>query len=184
MVFAANGAVVIGGHVLGSRFHAPQRRPEAATFGAWFKDAGCDVHEPESGSREVLRGLCPDAITATREDALVFGLNSVSDGRNVVVSPRATGLIAQLSDRGYVPVPIDLSELHKAGGGAKCCTQVRTNHHNRAVHHREPAPGPGYSEPLTYAMGTTVSSVANSLTGVSSLCNSRNPPIPQPWPRP
>ena len=25
--------------------------------------------------------------------------------------------------RGYVPVPVDLSEFRKAGGGIKCCTQ-------------------------------------------------------------
>ncbi|KIZ19228.1 amidinotransferase [Streptomyces natalensis ATCC 27448] len=76
-----------------------------------------------SGSREVLRQLFPDALLATRDDALAFGLNSVSDGRHVFISPTATGLIAQLTDRGYLPVPVDLSEFHKAGGGIKCCTQ-------------------------------------------------------------
>ncbi|MEW1717977.1 dimethylargininase [Streptomyces sp. NPDC093109] len=79
------------------------------------------------GSREVLARLFPDAVTATRDDALAFGLNSVSDGRHVFISPRATGLIDRLTRRGYVPVPVDLSEFHKAGGGIKCCTQeVRT----------------------------------------------------------
>ena len=196
MVFAANGAVVVGGRVLGARFHAAQRQPEAAAFAAWFKAAGFDVHEPESvcegegdlvpvgrqvlagtgfrttpmahqeaqeflgvptislrlvdpyfyhldtalfalddenvayypeafspGSREVLRQLYPDAVIAGRDDAQVFGLNSVSDGRHVVIDPRAAGLIEQLADRGYTPVPVDLSEMHKAGGSAKCCTQ-------------------------------------------------------------
>lgn len=75
------------------------------------------------GSRGVLSRLYPDAVTATREDAMAFGLNSVSDGRHVFVSPGATALTAQLADRGYVPVPVDLSEFHKAGGGIKCCTQ-------------------------------------------------------------
>ncbi|MBC2864385.1 dimethylargininase [Streptomyces mexicanus] len=75
------------------------------------------------GSREVLARLYPDAVIATREDAMAFGLNSVSDGRHVFVSPGATALIDQLADRGYVPVPVDLSEFHKAGGGIKCCTQ-------------------------------------------------------------
>ncbi|MBL3664662.1 amidinotransferase [Streptomyces sp. M2CJ-2] len=75
------------------------------------------------GSREVLARLYPDAVTATREDAMAFGLNSVSDGRHVFISPEATGLAARLTDRGYVPVPVDLSEFHKAGGGIKCCTQ-------------------------------------------------------------
>ncbi|MFE7312744.1 dimethylargininase [Streptomyces sp. NPDC057555] len=75
------------------------------------------------GSREVLRRLFPDAVLATRDDALAFGLNSVSDGRHVFIAPQATGLIDQLTARGYVPVPVDLSEFHKAGGGIKCCTQ-------------------------------------------------------------
>jgi N-dimethylarginine dimethylaminohydrolase len=196
MVFAANSALVLGGRAFGSRFHAPQRRPEQMAYGTWFKAAGFDVHQPESvcegegdlvpsgrlilagtgfrttraahqevqeffgaptislllvdpyfyhldtalftlddeniayypeafspGSREVLERLYPEAIVATRDDALAFGLNSVSDGRHVFVAPRATGLIEQLTDRGYVPVPVDLSELHKAGGGIKCCTQ-------------------------------------------------------------
>ncbi|WP_328773157.1 dimethylargininase [Streptomyces sp. NBC_00286] len=75
------------------------------------------------GSREVLQRLFPNAVIATREDAMAFGLNSVSDGRHVFISPRAEALADQLTRRGYVPVPVDLSELHKAGGGIKCCTQ-------------------------------------------------------------
>ncbi|GGL87384.1 amidinotransferase [Streptomyces fumigatiscleroticus] len=75
------------------------------------------------GSREVLARLFPDAVLAGREDALAFGLNSVSDGRHVFISPGARALAGQLADRGYVPVPVDLSEFHKAGGGIKCCTQ-------------------------------------------------------------
>ncbi|HET9383022.1 MAG TPA: arginine deiminase-related protein [Streptomyces sp.] len=202
MVFAANAAVVVGGRVLGSLFHAPERRPESVPYEAWFKAAGYDVYHPESvcegegdfvpagrwilagtgfrttreahreaqeffgtpvvsltlvdpyfyhldtalfvleeggdgsdgnvvyypeafspGSREVLERLYPDAVIATREDAMAFGLNSVSDGRHVFVSPGATDLIGRLTERGYVPVPVDLSEFQKAGGGIKCCTQ-------------------------------------------------------------
>jgi N-dimethylarginine dimethylaminohydrolase len=196
MVFAANGALVLGGRVLGARFHAAERQPEAAVHQAWFKAAGFDVREPESvcegegdlvpvgrfllagtgfrtsvaahqeaqeflgvpaitlrlvdplfyhldtalfalddeniayypgafspGSREVLRRLFPEAVVATRDDAMAFGLNSVSDGRHIVIAPQATDLIEQLAGRGYVPVPVDMSELHKAGGGVKCCTQ-------------------------------------------------------------
>ncbi|MFF1737471.1 dimethylargininase [Streptomyces sp. NPDC058247] len=208
MVFAANSALVVAGRVLGSHFHAEQRRPESAEYETWFKAAGYDVHRPESvcegegdlvpagryvlagsgfrttraahdeaqeffgvpviglrlvdpyfyhldtalfaldhpgdpddpddsdggtiayypeafsaGSREVLAQLFPSAVLATRDDAMAFGLNSVSDGRHVFVAPQATGLIDQLAHRGYVPVPVDLSEFHKAGGGIKCCTQ-------------------------------------------------------------
>ncbi|MFJ6729254.1 dimethylargininase [Streptomyces sp. NPDC091281] len=75
------------------------------------------------GSREVLARLFPDAVLASRDDAMVFGLNSVSDGRNVFIAPRAESLAANLADHGYVPVPVDLSEFQKAGGGIKCCTQ-------------------------------------------------------------
>jgi len=75
------------------------------------------------GSREVLARLFPDAVLATRQDALALGLNSVSDGRHVFLPPRATALADRLARRGYVPVPVDLSEFLKAGGGIKCCTQ-------------------------------------------------------------
>jgi N-dimethylarginine dimethylaminohydrolase len=74
------------------------------------------------GSQEVLRTLFPDAIIASEADACVLGLNAVSDGRNVIVAATAVGLIAQLADHGFVPVPVDLSELLKGGGGPKCCT--------------------------------------------------------------
>ncbi|MGW7276106.1 dimethylargininase [Streptomyces sp. NPDC054864] len=75
------------------------------------------------GSREVLRRLYPRAVIATENDALAFGLNSVSDGRHVFVAREAHGLVDQLAHRGYIPVPLDLSEFRKAGGGIKCCTQ-------------------------------------------------------------
>ncbi|WP_431957223.1 dimethylargininase [Nocardia lijiangensis] len=73
-------------------------------------------------SRTVLTGLFPDAIEATDADAAVLGLNGVSDGYHVFLSPLATDLAAALSARGYLPVPVDVSELLKAGGGIKCCT--------------------------------------------------------------
>lgn len=72
-------------------------------------------------SRQVLAQLFPDAVLATEEDALAFGLNLVSDGRNVVLSSEATALAARLRTAGYVPVPVELSELKKGGGSVKCC---------------------------------------------------------------
>ena len=74
------------------------------------------------GSREVLRRMFPDAVLASAQDAAVLGLNAVSDGSTVVLSAEATGLAEQLRQRGYRPVGVDLSELRKAGGSAKCCT--------------------------------------------------------------
>jgi N-dimethylarginine dimethylaminohydrolase len=75
-----------------------------------------------AGSQRVLRRLFPDAVIATAEDAACFGLNAVSDGRNVILPSEATGLATELVARGYDPVFVDISELRKAGGGPKCCT--------------------------------------------------------------
>jgi N-dimethylarginine dimethylaminohydrolase len=74
------------------------------------------------GSRRVLERLFPDAIRVAEADAHVLGLNAVSDGRHVVLPGAATGLAAQLRERGFEPVPVDVSELLKAGGSVKCCT--------------------------------------------------------------
>ena len=75
-----------------------------------------------SKSQETLRELYPDAIIATAADAAVLGLNAVSDGVHVVLPIEAVGLAATLRAHGYQPVPVQLSELRKAGGGPKCCT--------------------------------------------------------------
>lgn len=74
------------------------------------------------GSRSVLERLFPDAVIASERDAAVLGLNAVCDGRNVVINAEAVDLIEAVRERGYEPVPVDLSELRKAGGGPKCCT--------------------------------------------------------------
>ena len=73
-------------------------------------------------SRRILEERYPDAILVADEDGAVFGLNSASDGLNVIISPRAKGFEAQLRERGYNPVLVDLSELLLGGGGIKCCT--------------------------------------------------------------
>lgn len=196
MVFAANGATVIDGVVMGSNFRYAERAAEAPAYLNWLDEAGFDTHEakyvnegegdllltrpfllagtgfrtdhaahaeaqelfgrpvitlqlvdprfyhldtaltllggddsiaylPEAfseSSQKVLRRLFPDAILATADDAGVLGLNAVSDGRHVVLPAQAKVFADQLAERGYVPVPVDLSELRKAGGGPKCCT--------------------------------------------------------------
>lgn len=200
MVFAANGALVVDGKVLGARFRDDERRAEEPVYRRWFETAGFaevrgteQVNEGEGdfvvtdrfllagtgfrtdpgahreareyfgrpvislelvdpryyhldtalftlagdspgeniayypgafspGSAAVLRRLFPDAVIAGERDAAVLGLNAVSDGRHVVVAAEAVELAGQLLDRGYQPVPVDLTELRKAGGGAKCCT--------------------------------------------------------------
>jgi len=74
------------------------------------------------GSQKVLVRLFPNAIHAGIEDATVLGLNAASDGHRVVLPVQAKGLADQLASKGYEPVPVDMSELLKAGGGPKCCT--------------------------------------------------------------
>lgn len=196
MVFAANGALVVGGRVYGARFASAERTPEGPAYLDWFRKAGySEVREPKhvnegegdfitlddvvlaatgfrteaaahqeaerlldrpvvtlqlvdprfyhldtalfalsgdqvayypgafsEGSRRVLRALYPDALLATEEDAAVLGLNAVCDGRNVVVAAEATALAARLRALGFEVHPVELDELRKAGGGAKCCT--------------------------------------------------------------
>ena len=196
MVFAANGATVVDGTVLGTRFRYPQRAAEAGAYLRWFRDAGYpriqaprQVNEGEGDivftGRVLLAGhgfrsdeaagaelaevfgrpvvslrltdprfyhldtaLCvldPDTamyypaafddaaraaiaaqfgelIEAKDEDAEVLGLNAVSDGRHVVLPVQARSLAAQLRERGFEPIGVDMSEVLKCGGGPKCCT--------------------------------------------------------------
>jgi N-dimethylarginine dimethylaminohydrolase len=84
----------------------------AMYYPAAFDDAG----------RASLASMFDELIEAKDEDAEVLGLNAVSDGRHVVLAAAATELARSLSSRGFEPVPVDMSELLKAGGGAKCCT--------------------------------------------------------------
>ena len=84
----------------------------AMYYPAAFDDAG----------RAALASTFAELIEAKDEDAEVLGLNAVSDGRRVVLAAAATGLGRSLRSRGFEVVPVDMSELLKAGGGAKCCT--------------------------------------------------------------
>jgi N-dimethylarginine dimethylaminohydrolase len=196
MVFAANGATVIDGTVLGVRFRYPERAAEAWAYLDWFRTRGwASVHVPrfvnegegdillagdsvlagygfrsdeaaagelnsvfgrpvvslrlvdprfyhldtalcvldsstamyypaafDDAGRAALSTVFTELIEAKDEDAEVLGLNAVSDGHHVVMAAQATGLARQLAAHGFLPVPVDMSELRKAGGGAKCCT--------------------------------------------------------------
>ncbi|GAA4453648.1 dimethylargininase [Phytohabitans houttuyneae] len=74
-----------------------------------------------AGSQQVLRQLFPDAVLADEADAYAFGLNLVSDGRNVVLNSEAIGMARKVEAAGYTPVLVELSELKKGGGSVKCC---------------------------------------------------------------
>jgi N-dimethylarginine dimethylaminohydrolase len=198
MVFAANGATVIGDTVIGVRFRYPERAAEAGAYLDWFRANGWpSVHVPahfnegegdflftgqtliagygfrsdqaaageaqevfglpvvsvrlvdprfyhldtalcvldsstamyypaafDDAGRAALSSVFPELIEAKDEDAELLGLNAVSDGRHVVLAAQATGLARQLALHGFEPVPVDMSELRKAGGGVKCCTLV------------------------------------------------------------
>ena len=76
----------------------------------------------DEASLEILRTRYPDAIIASEEDAAILGLNSFSDGHNVVIAEKAVTFARDLRERGYNPIGVDLSELLLAGGGVKCCT--------------------------------------------------------------
>jgi N-dimethylarginine dimethylaminohydrolase len=195
MVFAANGATVIDGTVLGARFRHPERAAEARAYLDWFRGHGYPVREAvavnegegdilvagevvlaghgfrsdpaaagelaaafgrrvvplrltdprfyhldtalcvldaatamyypaafDDAGRAALASVFDELIEAKDEDAEVLGLNAVSDGRHVVVASQATALARSLAVAGFTPVPVDMSELLKGGGGAKCCT--------------------------------------------------------------
>jgi N-dimethylarginine dimethylaminohydrolase len=72
--------------------------------------------------RAAIESMFTQLIEAKDEDAEVLGLNAVCDGTHVVLAEQATGLAAELSKHGFIPVPVNMSELLKAGGGPKCCT--------------------------------------------------------------
>ena len=73
-------------------------------------------------SRGQLETLFPDAIVVESADAYVFGLNVVSDGRHVVYPAAAVGFAEQLTQAGFEPIGVEMSELLKGGGSVKCCT--------------------------------------------------------------
>ena len=76
----------------------------------------------DAASLDILDSRFPDAIHVNDEDAAVLGLNSFSDGKNVIIASRATDFERQLRERGFTPHGVDLSELLLGGGGVKCCT--------------------------------------------------------------
>ena len=75
----------------------------------------------DASARDALQQLFPDAIRASEPDAEALGLNMISDGSTVIMSPECPALCAAIADRGFDVIPLATDELRKAGGGAKCC---------------------------------------------------------------
>ncbi|MGI8493414.1 MAG: dimethylargininase [Acidimicrobiales bacterium] len=86
---------------------------------AWYPQAF------DAPSQARLRELFPEAVVASDADAEAFGLNAISDGRNVLLPREAEGLAAALCSAGFNVVGIEVSELRRAGGGPKCCALER-----------------------------------------------------------
>ncbi|MGA4508139.1 dimethylargininase [Propionibacteriaceae bacterium G1746] len=76
----------------------------------------------DAASRAVLTERFPDAIRVAASVPPTLDVNAISDGLNVVIAPHTATFEAQLRERGYHPVTVDVSELHLGGGGIKCCT--------------------------------------------------------------
>ncbi|MGL1832972.1 dimethylarginine dimethylaminohydrolase family protein [Rhodocyclaceae bacterium SMB388] len=73
-----------------------------------------------AASLEAVRAIVPEVIEASADDAMAYGLNAMSDGRSIVLSDRATGLIETYRGRGMTVCPTSISEFQKSGGGVKC----------------------------------------------------------------
>lgn len=112
------GKNVVSLHLIDKRFYhldtafCPIDNDTAMYFPAAFD-------EP---SQQLIKQHFPILIEASEQDALAFGLNAISDGHNVVISSHATDLIQNLKTRNYNPIPVDISEFQKSGGGIKCLT--------------------------------------------------------------
>jgi N-dimethylarginine dimethylaminohydrolase len=143
MVFAANGGLVIEGRALGARFTHAERRAEGPAYLAWLAGAGLkDVTEPGAHTEaQELFGI--PVVSLQLVDPRFYHLDTalaVFDDSTVAYypeafSPGSRGVLQrlfpdavlaseaeQLRPRGYEPVGVDLSELLKAGGSAKCAT--------------------------------------------------------------
>ncbi|MHB1785690.1 MAG: dimethylargininase [Acidimicrobiales bacterium] len=117
-VAEVTGRPVIGLHLVDERFYHLDTALavlDQETV-AWWPGAF------SSRSRALLREMFPEAIEATEEDAVAFGLNACSDGRRVLMSRGARRLAAAVRERGFNTVLVDTSELQLAGGSAKCAT--------------------------------------------------------------
>jgi N-dimethylarginine dimethylaminohydrolase len=97
MVFAANGATVVDGVVLGARFRHPQRAAEASAHLAWFRMAA------QAGA--VRRVVEPRFVNEGEGDLLVAG-DVVLAGTGFRTDPRAHAEAAAVLGRPVVPLEL------------------------------------------------------------------------------
>ena len=73
----------------------------------------------------------------------------MSDGHHVVLPMAARGMHDLVRARGFEPVPVEMSEFVKAGGGVKCCTLEIAVTGDLLTRRglRRPAMGHGYCAP-------------------------------------
>ncbi len=69
-----------------------------------------------------LHEIVPNVIEATEDDAKAYGLNAMSDGKKIVLSDKATGLINKYQEMGLEVIGTPIGEYQKSGGGVKCLT--------------------------------------------------------------
>lgn len=73
-----------------------------------------------SASIELLQHTVPELIVLSNEEAALFGANSLVIDKTVLLSSINPTLSQKLSQLGYQPLTVDVSEFRKAGGGIHC----------------------------------------------------------------
>ena len=76
----------------------------------------------DDDSQEKLRQAVPRLIEASEEEAKGFGLNAVSDGKNVICSNESESLLQKYRQAGFEVIGTPILEFRKSGGGVKCLT--------------------------------------------------------------
>jgi N-dimethylarginine dimethylaminohydrolase len=85
MVFAANGATVVGGKVLAARFRHQERADEGPAYGAWFRDRGYQVLDGD----HINEGEGDYLVTG---DRILAGTGFRTDRRSHAEAERFLGL--------------------------------------------------------------------------------------------
>jgi arginine dihydrolase len=70
--------------------------------------------------QKAIRHHVRDLIEVVPEEALHFACNAIVLGNQIVLPEQCPKLCAALTDRGYCPHPVPMTEFLKAGGACKC----------------------------------------------------------------